>query len=74
MDDYIRAYNAAMREWNKEFHGHAVAPKPECMSLDTNCIGTDLMSVTFFVEVLCKQSGVSCPGHSSPLGQNLAAG
>jgi hypothetical protein len=33
MDDYIRAYNAAMREWNKEFHGHAVAPKPECMSL-----------------------------------------
>lgn len=73
MDDYIRAYNTAMRQWKKQMHG-AQAPKPECMSIDTDCLPVQIFDVMYFAKVLCKQSGISCPGRSDPLGAGLAAG
>jgi RHS repeat-associated protein len=72
---YTNGFLAAKKKWTKpNWAGSSPRmPRSECTSLDTSCQGADVLDVTYFAEVLCKQPGISCPGHKSPLTQVMGA-
>jgi RHS repeat-associated protein len=67
---YTDAYLAVMQEWTSDGRR---PPQPDCMPIDSQCIGADNLDVTFFAEKMCQQPGMTCPGHPRPGEQAMGA-
>jgi RHS repeat-associated protein len=65
---YTNAFLATKKKWNA--HGGR-DPQEQCMSLDSECQGADVLDVVYFAQDLCERSGITCPGHPHPLAQAM---